>query len=438
MRLLALALTFIAFLAPERAFAQGWNIDARTVGLGGIGGAQNIFASTVAESHGDRSFVIPLGLFQTLRNIDTFKARSTSFDPSRAVEFASNPFHLQFGRTRTGTAAEFVHGIRNATLSRDLNDYRGFVPKSFATSGLIAPKWGYTFELRGTQDGPRHSLYAGGGPHLTLRTRVDTDPTLTALLEADAPTYLGNALLNLDTRSSGQLAAAVTGGYRGRFPFASASSAFVSVNANYLHGVRYEDVDLALRLQTDTTGQLATNGPAPLAFDRNYSSSGRGMSFDIGAGAVLGRFEIGGSLNNLAHRMTWRGVSNRRYSMASLFTGNARFVTSAPQRLGDVRSEIPSDYRANLSFNGRTLTFRTELSREWEKVAFRGGVEHNRDRFQFRVATAYVDEAWFPTAGLSVGLTKRLFVDVAGFTVNSNVERERRFAVASSIRIASR
>jgi hypothetical protein len=438
MRHLVLALTFIATLIPAVSLAQGWNIDARTVGMSGIGGAQNIFATTVAESRGDRSFVIPLGLFQTLRNIDTFKARSTSFDPSRAVEFASNPFHLQFGRTRTGTAAEFVHGIRNATLSRDLNDYRGFVPRSFATSGLIAPKWGYTFELSGTNDGARHSVYAGGGPHLTLRTRVDTDPALTAVLDADTPTYLGNELLHLDTRSSGQLAAAITGGYRGRFPFAQASSAFLSVNANYLHGIRYEDVDLALRLQTDATGQLASNGTSPLAFDRNYSSSGRGVSFDVGAGAVIGPFEIGGSMNNLAHRMTWRGVASRRYAMASLFSGDARFITSAPQPFGTVRSELPSDYRANLSFNGRTLAFRTEVSREWEKVAFRGGVEHTSDRLQFRVATTYVDEAWFPTAGLSVGLTKRLWVDVAGFTTNSNVERERRFAVASSIRIASR
>src|SRR5262245_51870918 len=157
---LVIVLTVLVCFFPALSSAQGWNIDARTVGLSGIGGDQDVFATSVAEARGDRSFTIPLGLFQTLRDLDTFKPRSSAFDPSRAIEYANNPFHLQFGRTRGGTAAEFVHGIRNASLSRDLNDYRGFVPRSFAASGLVAPKWGHSFALSGADGGARHSVYA--------------------------------------------------------------------------------------------------------------------------------------------------------------------------------------------------------------------------------------------------------------------------------------
>jgi hypothetical protein len=249
-----------------------------------------------------------------------------------------------------------------------------------------------------------------------------------------------NAQFQIDTQSMAQLAAAIAGGYRGRFPFGASNTnnAFFSVNANYLHGLRLEDVDLGLHLQTDATGRLTTGGTPPLAFDRNFSSSGRGMSVDVGAGAVIGSWEIGASANNLAHRMTWRRVSYRRYSMLSLFSGDARFVTTPEQVLGVLRSNVPTDYRGNLSFTGKTFTLRTEVAREWDKVALRAGVEHSRERVQFRVATAYVDDAWYPTAGLSVGVSGRLWLDFAGFTTNANVERQRRFAVASSIRIVSR
>jgi hypothetical protein len=37
---------------------------------------------------------------------------------------------------------------------------------------------------------------------------------------------------------------------------------------------------------------------------------------------------------------------------------------------------------------------------------------------------------------VSVGVTSRLWVDLAVFTTNANVERQRRFAIASSFRIA--
>ena len=51
------------------------------------------------------------------------------------------------------------------------------------------------------------------------------------------------------------------------------------------------------------------------AFDRNFSSNGRGMPVDVGVGVVIGPTEIGSSANNLRHRMVWRGVSHLRNSL---------------------------------------------------------------------------------------------------------------------------
>jgi hypothetical protein len=436
---LSTTISLILLLCPGLAAAQGWNIDARTVGMAGIGGEQNVFAAAVAERREGRSFVLPLGLIQTLRDIDSFKPGSSDFDPVRSIEYAGNPMHLEFGRTRASVAASFVHDIRNASLSADLNDYRGFVPESFAASGLVSPKWGHTFGIGGGTPGPKHSVYAGGGPHLALQTRLRADSDLTSLLDADASSYVSNHRFGLDNRSTGQLAAAITGGYRGRYPLSSPSSeAYVSLNVNYLHGIRYEDIDLALRLDTDDAGLLtSTSGTPPLEFDRSYSSSGRGMSMDIGAGFVAGPWEVGVSGNNLAHRMTWRSLASRTYALNTLFSGVARFDTSAAVALADIRTRLPIDYRGNLAYRGHTLSFQGEVGREFDKLSFRGGIEHTRDRLEFRVAAALVDEAWDPTAGLSVAVGRRLWLDLAGFTTSTNVERERRFAVATSIRIAA-
>jgi len=436
----ALLIIVLWLSTPRVALAQAWNSDARTIGLGGIGGNENIFAASVAEARGDRSISIPLGLFQTLGNLDLFKPGSTAFDPSRAVEFASNPLHLQFGRMKGRPSTAFAHAIRNASLSRDLNDYRGFVPESFAAGGLIAPKWGRSFGLGRSSDGPRHALYAGAGPHLALRAQVDTDPAIRTVLDADEPTYLPQARLHLDAESSGQLAAAITGGYRGRFPLqgSPANTAFVSVNANYLHGFRLEDVNFGLRLDTDGTGRLASGNGARLAVERTYSKSGRGMSFDIGAGVVLGRWEVGASANNFAHRMSWRGATFRQYASDNLFSGVASFITSPAATLGTIHQAVASDYRGNVSYRADTFSVSAEVSREWDKPAVRGGLEHVRKRYQVRLATTLVENAWYPTAGVSVRVTKRVWLDLAGFTTDANVERQRRIALASSVRISPR
>ena len=74
-----LAVAMLCIL-PATAGAQAWTIDARSVGLGGIGGDDNIAAQALAEDRGDRSIVLPLGLFQVWQDRDVFKPNSAQLE----------------------------------------------------------------------------------------------------------------------------------------------------------------------------------------------------------------------------------------------------------------------------------------------------------------------------------------------------------------------
>ena len=52
----------------------------------------------VDEQREYRSIVIPLGLFQVLKDFDRFKPESDDFDLVRLIEYSASPLHYQFGR----------------------------------------------------------------------------------------------------------------------------------------------------------------------------------------------------------------------------------------------------------------------------------------------------------------------------------------------------
>ncbi len=55
----------------------------------------------------------------------------------RSIEYAVSPIHFIIGRDDTDTASLFITDLRNGTLNRDLNTYRGFDPAtSVVAEGL--------------------------------------------------------------------------------------------------------------------------------------------------------------------------------------------------------------------------------------------------------------------------------------------------------------
>lgn len=423
---------------PTGARAQTWNIDARVVGLGGIGGEQNIFTSGLASSRGDRSLALPFGLFRLLQQRQIFDPRSADFNPLRALAFAASPMHAPLAGGTSAAADLFATDVRNGTVSRDLNQYRGFTPHAFQAARLIAPRWGHTFAIGSRQPDAAltHHLYLGAGPHLALRTAVDVNGPFSDFLYAANANYVRNGQLSLANQTTGQMAIAITGGYRGSYRLGGDTRLHVMVNVNHLRGLRYESADVALTFQTDLQGLVSTSGGgAPLTIDRRTSTRGVGRSADVGFGVEKGRWEVGVSGQNIGNRMTWRDASRRTYAMANVTGLRSQFAISAPTSLGTIVEALPEAYRANLSYRFGTTQLQLEAGREGDRRAVRGGVEHTVGRFELRGAASLLNDAWQPSVGVSVPLTRRFWADTALFSSTANLEMRRQYSLALSLRV---
>ena len=99
-----------------------------------------------------------------------------------------------------------------------------------------------------------------------------------------------------------------------------------------------------------------------------------------------------------------------------------------------LRVVAPEDYRGNLAFRTRTFSFQGEIARAADDTSVHGGLELLLERLQFRGAASRVHDEWLPSGGLSLGMTRRFWLDLATFMTTANIERERRFAVATSVR----
>jgi hypothetical protein len=247
--------------------------------------------------------------------------------------------------------------------------------------------------------------------------------------------------MNVGTTTRGQLALAVTGGYRGRFAFSNAASArdgvYVALNYNYLRGFDYEDVDLALRLDTDAAGLLTAvpTAPSPLVVTRRNSSTGTGRAVDFGIGFVSAGWEAGFGVRGIGNQIDWTDVEHRTYSLTSLFLGNSDFVESAPLVSPDVSVSLPVDYRGSVGYVARGWSATAEAGQGFGGTSFRGGYEYRLGGVHLRAGGAYVRELWNPAAGIGLPLGGRLALDLAVFSNTANVERKRLPAIAASLRL---
>src|SRR6185503_9934939 len=152
--------------------------------------------------------------------------------------------------------------------------------------------------------------FAGAGPYFSMRTAPFIDERLIQVFSAGERLYVPNSHLVAADVTQGQLALAITGGYRGRFAWPSGlgngsdrEGLYVAANYNYLKGFRYEDVDFRLRMDTDRAGLLTVNPalPAPLFISRTNAESGTGMAVDLGVGAVVSNWQFGFGANGLGN-----------------------------------------------------------------------------------------------------------------------------------------
>src|SRR5689334_3734537 len=298
-----LAVSAFSAVFARAAGAQNWDFDARTIGLGGVSGSGTIASGMIEHGAGYRSIVLPFGLLQVLPDLEIYDPDSTRFDPVRAVEHAASPIHFIVGRDDNLGDGAFATTIATARFYADPANGGGSLGTRLDLGGIVAPSWGTTIPLPGARPGRFQGIYVGAGPYVTVRGSADLDPRVLAFIGGTPVDFPSGPLTIISTRSEEQGALAITGGYRGHFSWTADSAAsrdglYLAANYSYLIGLGYLDDNLAVRI-----------GPADLVIDRVSSGSGRGMAVDIGAGAVVGHWEVGGGMNGIGNRIRWTEVT---------------------------------------------------------------------------------------------------------------------------------
>jgi hypothetical protein len=430
--------------AVDDVSAQNWSFDARKIGLGSPTGAENLASRMIEEEHDYRVIVLPFGLIQVFRDLDRLNPSKDEFDLVRTIEYAASPLHYTIGRDASDSKADdFIVDIANGELSRDLNDYKGFVPVNQPpAAGLANPQWGKTFRVV-QSGGSYHGVYVGAGPYASMRTSWTIDERLIDILRADEHIYLPLTQLTAQSSTEGQVALAIAGGYRGAFAFpvgvglgTDREGVYVAANYNYLHGVRYHDIDSQLRMDTDNVGLLTINPflPPPLFISRVSSDSGTGLAIDLGLGVVINRWEFGVGANGIGNRIDWADAEQTTYIQANLVQGNGDLIDIGSVPVGDVRVELPIDYRANVGYDAGRWAAIAEVGRGLQGESFHGGAEIRLGTIDLRGGAVYSRELWNPAGGVGINMNDRIALDVAVYGNSANIERKRNPAIAVSLR----
>jgi hypothetical protein len=433
-------LTIFLLVGLSSAAGQSYSGDARKIAMGGVGYSENIATRMVEDEKPYSSIVVPIGLIQLLRDRNHFNPDRTDFDPVLAMEYAANPLHYVFGRDPGGGRGKFVHDIVNGEASRDLNAYRVFKPtNSLTAEGLASPNWGKTIKFAKRDTGAFHGIYIGAGPYISAKTVLTIDKALTDVLSSSTPVSIPNRTFSVSDGSVGQLALAITGGYRGRIALPGRSGrdgVYIGGNFHYLHGFRHEDAKISVRFDTDPNGLLTIRPTTvPAAVDYLYARSGSGYAVDLGVATVLNRLELGFGANGVGNRINWENPVLRRYTIQSLIEGGDFVEQRLATPFSKLKVELPVDYTANGAYHWEKYSAVAEVARGFQGTRFHGGMERRFGRVELRGGGGYSLERWHPTGGVGLNLSERVSIDVAAFGSTTNIERELRPAIAVSFRI---
>ena len=162
-----------------------------------------------------------------------------------------------------------------------------------------------------------------------------------------------------------------------------------------------------------------------------------GFAIDAGVAAVVNGFEVGFGVNGIANRINWDNVEQTSYALGNLFLGGD-FVESGPFLSNDVRVELPKDYHVNAGYHADVWSVMSEYGHGFQGDTLRGGAEYRAGVIEFRGGGVYSREMWNPTGGVGLNFSPKVGLDVAMFSTAANAARERRPALAVSLRINAR
>jgi hypothetical protein len=369
------------------------------------------------------------------------------FDPVRTFEYAASPIHYVMHRGSGTTGNAFIEDLVNGRLSADLTRYAGFsIANNLSAEGLAAPNFGGTIKVfrRGNAF---QGIYVGAGPYLAFRTALDIDGQLRDVLAghlADIP----NATLRLDNTSDGELAAAITGGYRARFPLPGSDvngrdGIYVGFNYHHLRGFNYRSLNSRVRFDTDAAGLIVDPltrsvnvrlPEDPVALDYRVSTSGTGFATDFGIGAVVNRWEFGFGANGIGNRIDWTDFELTRYSMPSVLDDLEFVEQPLPSGVDTLRVELPVSYSGNLGYHHDRWSAMGDVTRGFNGTSMHLGYERRFGAIELRGGSRYSRDKWHPSGGFGFNMSPHVGLDVAAFTTTANIERKQKLGMAVSFR----
>ena len=219
--------------------------------------------------------------------------------------------------------------------------------------------------LSGERHGFFQGVYVGAGPYLSADTDTRIDPDLIATYEriietdGDLP---ANVSFYSNHATAVQAAAAVTGGYRARFPLPGRAASdrdaiHVAADYHYLYGFGFLQTGVDLDFTTDAGGLLDTGIEELGFYEHARSRSGRGMAVDAGMAIVIGRVDIGVGARGLGNRLKWTDLRGERVtaevsSDGSLSGESLSWSGREVSTLYDaLRVELPVDYTADVAYH---------------------------------------------------------------------------------------
>jgi hypothetical protein len=428
------------------ASAQNYSFDARRIALGGAGGTPNVASELVERQRRYKSIFIPVGLIKVLSNVRVFYPNREDFDFSRAVEFGTSPFHFVFGRREDINRRELFADIVQASVEPDLNAYRGSdVPSSAFAEGLVSPTWGKTFMLR-EDDRSFQGIFVGAGPYLAARAYALFDGELTRILNGSGDRYVPAATLGVGGGETDQLALSITGGYRARFPMFVQDSAeagrngmYVAANYHYLHGLRLDDFNALLQLETDSAGLVSPHPQAPpFALDWHTSSSGRGLALDFGVTFVRNRWDFGAGVSGVANRIKWSKITRHNVALVSLVDGNEFVHVKLPPTGPPRQFELPVTYTGDVAYHREKWSLFTEFSHGFQGNNYLTGLEYRLGKVELRGAGRVSQGNWYPSGGAGFNLTRNFGVDAALYGTRTFLETKAHVGLALSLRFDKR
>ena len=442
----ALVAVLLLVWTASSASAQNYSFDARRIALGGVGGTPNLASKLVERQRRYKSILIPVGLVKVLTNLRVFYPNREDFDFSRAVEFSYSPLHHVFGRSDDITARMFFRDIVHAQLEPDLNAYRGFdMEPSVSAEGLIFENWGKTFMVR-KDDRSFQGIYVGAGPYLAARANAEVESELVTLLNSPVDRYLPAAGFGIGGGETDQLALAITGGYRARFPYfsregtaAGRNGMYVAANFHYLQGLRLDEFSANLQFETDARGLVVPNPTAPpLSINWHTSSNGRGMTVEGGVEFVINRWDFGFGVGGIANRITWKEIERHYVSLPRFFGGSDFVHVRLPVTDEKRRLELPVTYTGDVAYHREKWSVLSEYSHGFMGNQFRAGLEYRLGTVELRGAGRFYDGSWYPSAGAGFNVTRNFGIDAALFGTQTFLERSPHVGLAISLRFDKR